>query len=80
MACPDAHVSKLAMQAILRYKEKSLAPYADTLLALAGGEEFRESLTNFDMEKVDSSHRSGVVEAVTRILFGKLNSRAGKKR
>ncbi|GMH64213.1 hypothetical protein TL16_g03915 [Triparma laevis f. inornata] len=75
---PSPKISTLAMKSILQYKSVSLKPYSKFLIELTSSENFRETLTTFTLEEVPGEHRPELTKILTRVLFGKLNSKSGK--
>ncbi|GMH64994.1 hypothetical protein TrST_g9673 [Triparma strigata] len=75
---PSPTISTLSIKAILKYKFPSLTPYADFLTSLTSSDNFRETLTTFNLHKIPQQHRLTMSKITTRILYGKLNSKSGK--
>lgn len=76
---PDARLSNLAFQCVLRFKLPYLMPYVDHVQPMLKREGLREALTKFDLSRngeiVDTEHRLLLLPIVIRILFGRFSAR-----
>ncbi|GAC98071.1 potential U3 snoRNP protein Utp20p fragment [Pseudozyma hubeiensis SY62] len=83
--CATAEVSaqKLALEAILTWKDEAVMPYATKLKDLLEAGNFRDTLTSFtlssDSNVVQPYHRPVLMPLVIRLLFGALLSRRGNR-
>ena len=83
--CASAEVSvqKLALEAILTWKDEAVLPYAAKLKDLLEAGNFRDTLTTFtlssDSNVVQPYHRPVLMPLVIRLLFGALLSRRGNR-
>ncbi|KAJ1025144.1 hypothetical protein NDA16_002650 [Ustilago loliicola] len=82
-ATAEVSVQKLALDAILTWKEEAVVPYATKLKDLLEAGNFRDTLTTFtlssDSNVVQSYHRPVLMPLVIRLLFGALLSRRGNR-
>lgn len=76
---PDEGIAQLALKCFLKFKPDYAMPYAEYLSSLLKKKEFRDTLTKFDLSKlegtVDSQHRRELIPVIVRILFGRFPSR-----
>ena len=71
----DANIQKLALDAILTWKDIELVTYKEQLHNLLDDRKFRDELTNLllvsdEDSPVQEQHRTVLMEVVVRILFG----------
>ena len=82
-ATAEVSVQKLALEAILTWKEEAVMPYATKLKDLLEAGNFRDTLTTFtlssDSNVVQPYHRPMLMPLVIRLLFGALLSRRGNR-
>lgn len=82
-ATAEVSVQKLALDAILTWKEEAVVPYAAKLKDLLEAGNFRDTLTTFtlssDSNVVQPYHRPVLMPLVIRLLFGALLSRRGNR-
>ncbi|KAJ1578334.1 hypothetical protein NDA11_003681 [Ustilago hordei] len=82
-ATAEVSVQKLALDAILTWKEEAVLPYAAKLKDLLEAGNFRDTLTTFtlssDSNVVQPYHRPVLMPLVIRLLFGALLSRRGNR-
>ncbi|EPQ26687.1 uncharacterized protein PFL1_05666 [Pseudozyma flocculosa PF-1] len=82
-ASPDAAVQRLAVDALLNYKEEGLVPYAAQVRDLLDVAKFRDTLTKFDIsaesETVQDAHRPTLMPVVIRLFFGMMLSKRGSR-
>ncbi|CDS00370.1 hypothetical protein [Sporisorium scitamineum] len=82
-ATAEVSVQKLALEAILTWKDEAVVPYATKLKDLLEAGNFRDTLTTFtlssDSNVVQPYHRPVLMPLVIRLLFGALLSRRGNR-
>ncbi len=82
-ATAEVSVQKLALEAILTWKDEAVLPYASKLKDLLETANFRDTLTTFtlssDTNVVQPYHRPVLMPLVIRLLFGALLSRRGNR-
>ncbi|KAJ9474508.1 U3 small nucleolar RNA-associated protein 20 [Pseudozyma hubeiensis] len=82
-ATAEVSVQKLALEAILTWKDEAVMPYATKLKDLLEAGNFRDTLTSFtlssDSNVVQPYHRPVLMPLVIRLLFGALLSRRGNR-
>ncbi|EST09315.1 Down-regulated-in-metastasis protein [Kalmanozyma brasiliensis GHG001] len=82
-ATAEVSVQKLALEAILTWKDEAVIPYASKLKDLLEAGNFRDTLTTFtissDSNVVQPYHRPALMPLVIRLLFGALLSRRGNR-
>ncbi|SPO30923.1 related to UTP20  len=82
-ATAEVSVQKLALEAILTWKDEAVLPYAQKLKDLLEAGNFRDTLTTFtlssDSNVVQPYHRPVLMPLVIRLLFGALLSRRGNR-
>ncbi|SJX64813.1 related to UTP20-component of the small-subunit processome [Sporisorium reilianum f. sp. reilianum] len=82
-ATAEVSVQKLALDAILTWKDEAVMPYATKLKDLLEAGNFRDTLTTFtlssDSNVVQPYHRPVLMPLVIRLLFGALLSRRGNR-
>ncbi|KAN0062771.1 U3 snoRNP protein [Thecaphora frezii] len=80
---PDLAVQRLAVDAMLNYKEDGLVPYAAQLRDLLDTAKFRDTLTKFDIsadsETIQEAHRPTLMPVVIRLFFGMMLSKRGSR-
>jgi hypothetical protein len=81
---PDAKTANLAFMCVQKFKLSYLTPYVDTVKSMLKKDELRDALAKFDLsihsESVDAEHRLLLIPIVTRVLFGRFQSRGGKSK
>lgn len=82
-ATAEVSVQKLALEAILTWKDEAVMPYATKLKELLEAGNFRDTLVSFtlssDSNVVQPYHRPALMPLVIRLLFGALLSRRGNR-
>nr|CDI55225.1 potential u3 snornp protein utp20p fragment [Melanopsichium pennsylvanicum 4]SNX83942.1 related to UTP20 \ len=82
-ATAEVSVQKLALDAILTWKDEAVLPYTQKLKDLLEAGNFRDTLTTFtlssDSNVVQPYHRPVLMPLVIRLLFGALLSRRGNR-
>ncbi|TDH68660.1 hypothetical protein CCR75_007476 [Bremia lactucae] len=78
----DEMVSKLALDCLLAFGNKAVAPYAMQLKRLTDSSSFREELASFKIGDGDrlvlSEHRSELLPLLLRVLYSKCISKKGR--
>ncbi|KAJ3414834.1 U3 snoRNP protein [Chytridiales sp. JEL 0842] len=78
----ESKIQQLALKSLLSWKEPGVIAYAEHLEGLTKDEKFRDFLSTFDLESVESGvktqHRPALFAVIIRILYGKLINRRGR--
>ncbi|ORY46536.1 hypothetical protein BCR33DRAFT_715588 [Rhizoclosmatium globosum] len=78
----DAKLQQSAISCILTWKEPGIVSYAEQLKGLADDAKFRDFLSTLDVEELRNNvkleHQPSLLQALMRILYGKLISRRGR--
>ncbi|XP_013889359.1 small subunit processome component 20 homolog, partial [Austrofundulus limnaeus] len=79
----DQQIQKVALECILAYKDPNIVPYKENLERLLEDKHFKEEIVHFNISEetgvVDPSHRGRLIPLLMRVLFGRLQSKAGSK-
>ncbi|PHH64524.1 hypothetical protein CDD81_4303 [Ophiocordyceps australis] len=75
----DAEVQKLALKALLAWKQDEVKPYQENLENLLDDARFKNELAVFmqDANAIKAEHRSGLMPILLRLLYGRTISRRG---
>lgn len=81
---PDPKLANLSLKCVMKFKLPFAMPYIDSIQAMLKKDELRDALAKFslstDSDSVDAEHRLLLIPIVTRILFGRLQSRGNKSK
>lgn len=79
LASGDANIQKLALSALLTWKQQTIVPFADRLRDLLESNKFRDVLLDFDLSSqadiIPQTSRSDLIPVIIRIFYGLLTSR-----
>jgi U3 small nucleolar RNA-associated protein 20 len=77
----SAEVQKAALDCIMTYKHKFLAPYKDHLYNLIDDKNFRNEMATFRIDResgvVQEEHRDDLIPLIMRVVFSKMSTKTG---
>ncbi|CAK4443168.1 unnamed protein product [Aphanomyces euteiches] len=80
----DDRIGRLALECLFAFKPAYLTPYRTQLLELADPKTFRETLTNFKVDRASGvlqvEHRASFFPVLLRLLYAKFITRKGSSR